>query len=95
MLCSLPQSSARVLHGNKRVMSVTQKGTNTPHLVNYPKQTKWYNTIPDVEVLNFVDSSFDVYSNRSNFLGLDNIFCCHLGIAPQKRITLNSEDLDG
>ena len=35
-----------LLSGNKRVLNVTQKGADTPHLVYYPKQTEGYNTIP-------------------------------------------------
>ena len=71
-----------MLRGNKRIVHVAQEGTDTPHLIHYPKYAKWYDTIPILDVLVFVNSSFDLYSYRGNFLGLYNILCCHLGIQP-------------
>ena len=59
-----------------------QQGTDTPHLIYYPEYAKWHDITPYVEVLNFVNSSLDMCSNRRNFLGRDNIFCGHLGIQP-------------
>ena len=34
-----------------------QQGTDTPHLIYYPEYAKWYDITPNVEVLNFVNSS--------------------------------------
>jgi len=37
VFCRVPYCFAKMLCGNKRIVHVTQKGTNTPHLIYFPK----------------------------------------------------------
>lgn len=61
------------------------KSTHTPRLIDNTEQSKWYYTVPYVEVLYIIDCTFHMNSKGSNLLCLHNFLWCHLTFASKER----------